>query len=121
MEEGAIRVLREAVGGEEATRRHDAVVRREDVTTAAVCGERRGHELHRSARARGAQADHATEPAFDQVDRRQIVPADTRRILGFAVVTEQFLGRRRGVDAPLGQCVLRAFSSASSWWRASML
>ena len=106
--EGVIRVLPEAVGGEEATRRHDAVVRREDVTTAAVCREGRGHELHRAVCARGAQADHATEPAFDQVDRRQVGPADTRRNFGFAVVTEQFLGRRRGVDAPRGQCLLRA-------------
>ena len=44
---------------------------------------------------------------FDQVDRRQVVPADPGRGLRFAVVTEQFVGRRRRVDAPRGQCVLQ--------------
>src|SRR6185312_6984763 len=99
-------IVGEPVGREITTGRHDAVVGREDVAAVAVLGECRWQELHRTVCAGGAQPDDATEPRFDRVDRREVVPADSGCGFGLAVITEQLTRGRRRVDAPRGQRVL---------------
>ena len=55
----------------------------------------------------GAHPGDAPKTGLDQVDRRQMIPADAGRGLRLAVITQQLLRRRRGHDAPRGQRVLR--------------
>jgi hypothetical protein len=105
--QGVIAVVGEAISGEVAAGRHDAVVGRQDVAL-AVGGKGRGQELHGALRASSAHPGDAAEAGFDQVDRRQVCPVDTGRRFRLAVVTEQLVGRPRRDDAPRRQRVFRS-------------
>src|SRR5207248_2615792 len=98
--EGALHVTGRAVGTKVIRGAEDGVVIVVDVAR-AVRRPGRGHELHRSLRARAREAADAAHARLNEVDGREVVPRHTELGLGLLVVAHELIDRRGLDDLPI--------------------